>query len=40
MRNIKYPSRLIKRTVLALDGTDNKNDDMVKVFKKLFPLAG
>jgi hypothetical protein len=32
MRNVRYPPHLIKRMILALDGKDNKNDDMKKVF--------
>jgi hypothetical protein len=32
IRNIKYPNELIKKVVLAVDGNDNKNDDMIKVF--------
>lgn len=32
MRNIDYPQELIKKIVLAVDGDDDANNDMVKVF--------
>jgi hypothetical protein len=39
MRNFKYPTHLVKKIVLAVDGNDSKNDDMIKVFRKLFPSS-
>lgn len=37
MKHLNYPQDLIKRRVLAVDGNDDKNDDMIKVFTELFP---
>lgn len=39
IRNIDYPQELIRKIVLAVDGVDAANHDMIKVFEDLFPNA-
>jgi hypothetical protein len=39
LKNVRYPTNLIKKFVLAVDGNDSKNDFMIQVFLRLFPSA-
>ena len=39
IKNIDYPQNLIRKFVLAVDGNDDKNKDMIDVFMNIFPNA-